>query len=229
MQSSKHPTHENLPDFLNQLTQDELDVIMQKAIGSGFYTATDTHPRTTASTRTWEEIVKGLRDLLLLKGWVQPEKSDDTYSSIESSDGNYILVVWTGNKHVGIRANGSKVKTKNGKGDGVSGYIDKNADLFEKDLKEATANSKKLIALIFFHDRSAQEIRYEITMPIGVEFKMQKDAPHKKPKVNSFAWRKIYEPVKINSMIPIKPNDEKDVSSGAEFTPDISLDINFKD
>ncbi|WP_287600882.1 hypothetical protein [Thiothrix sp.] len=207
------------------VSEEDVHFALEQGVVEGFYTATQTHPRNTAAIRLWQEIVKALRDRLLLKGWLIPNHSEDVYSEINSSDGQWRLLVWTGDRYTGIMENGKKPKSKNGKGGGVSALIHINSELpLNNPNKKSDLNVRKTIALLFFYDKQSNEIRAELSLPVGMEYEYTKSEPHKKPRATKFDWRVLFSPLNINIDIPVH---NKDIAS-TEFTDDIDIHIDFK-
>ena len=212
------------------ITEAELQIVITNAMADGYFTGTDGHPRNTCGTRLWQEAVKGVRDTLKLKGWIQPSRSDDIYASIISPDNCYELVVWSGNKYTGIRAEKDKVQTKNGKGGGTSLRIQANLALPLNDSNISSIIKKQLIALIIYYDESLKEVRYEIAKPIGTQFRFSKDEPLKKPKVSKFEWRVIYPALSLSHInIAVESKNQKETKTNPiEFTDEINIDIDLK-
>lgn len=207
------------------VSEEDVHFALEQGVVEGFYTATQTHPRNTAAIRLWQEIVKALRDRLILKGWIIPERSVDSFSEINSPDGQWKLLVWTGDRNTGIMENGKKPKSKNGKGGGVSALIHMNSELPLNDPnKSDNVQWQKTISLLFFYDKKLNEVRSELSFPIGMEFEYTKNESNKKPKAANFKWRILFSPININIDIPVHNKNIVDT----EFTDEIEISIDFK-
>lgn len=227
-ESTENIGHQLLDDI--GVTEDMVFLALEKGL-SASYSASTTHPSNTAGTRLWQDVVKSMRDSLMLKGWRIP--LSDRHIEIISPDSRYKLVIWTGDPYTGLTDGTRPPKSKNGKGGLTCALIAANAqqqlplflpmDHAEKPIPPET-QEQKLIALMMHHDKQNNEIRSELTEPCGTEYEWSSLDPHSKPRVDTYNWRIIFTPYSTDSHFNIDLDDyEEDM--GFDFTDDIDIDI----
>ena len=115
------------------LTVDDFNFAVSRAIYES-RRSSPLHPRTSAMSRAWEEVVAALRESLLsgLKGWNYIFNSGLEYT-INSKLGLSIIVT-SGNKDTGVFE--GFPKSKNAKGAATENMISRNLDLFNADEQE---------------------------------------------------------------------------------------------
>ncbi|MFJ7171674.1 hypothetical protein [Citrobacter freundii] len=129
------------------------------------------HPRTSAMTRAWEEVVAAFRESVLsgLKGWNYTFDSGLEYT-INSKLGISIIAT-SGNKDTGIIE--GFPKTKNAKGSATESVISRNLGLFDDELEneepeylpQISIDSTKTYVFLYYFDVGAQEVRCELSKP----------------------------------------------------------------
>lgn len=134
------------------------------------------HPRTSAMTRAWEEVVAAFRESVLsgLKGWNYTFDSGLEYTI--NSERGLSIIATSGNKDTGI-IDGFP-KTKNAKGSATENVICRNLDLFgENEAPESevldssvsiSIDSTQTFVFLYYFDQSAQEVRCELSKPSGM-------------------------------------------------------------
>lgn len=215
--------------ILDEIGLSEQDVQHALEVGITEYnTATITHPRNTAATRMWQEVIKTLRDKFLTKGWSIPLVNEDQFSEINSPDGKWRLVVWSGDRYTGVAdGSGKAPRSKNGKGGGTAEFISRNLSLSLNEPNIIKQNTTKTIAFIIHFDKRKNEVRSELALPVGLEYSFSKTNPMRKPKVNKYEWRVLFSPYSAGD-IEIDVHSSTDDSKKTDFTDEIEIDIGFK-
>lgn len=131
------------------------------------------HPRTSAMTRAWEEVVAAFRESVLsgLKGWNYTFDSGLEYTI--NSDLGLSIIATSGNKDTGIIE--GFPKTKNAKGSATENVISRNLGLFGDDEEpegeepenpaQISIDSTQTFVFLYYFDFGAQEVRCELSRP----------------------------------------------------------------
>ena len=131
------------------------------------------HPRTSAMTRAWEEVVAAFRESVLsgLKGWNYTFDSGLEYTI--NSDLGLSIIATSGNKDTGF-IDGFP-KTKNAKGSATENVISRNLGLFGEDEtqeseesyspSQISIDSTQTFVFLYYFDLGAQEVRCELSKP----------------------------------------------------------------
>ncbi|HEY4437655.1 MAG TPA: hypothetical protein VGN40_16010 [Lelliottia sp.] len=134
------------------------------------------HPRTSAMTRAWEEVVAAFRESVLssLKGWNYTFHSGLEYTI--NSELGLSIIATSGNSDTGLIE--GFPKTKNAKGSATENVISRNLDLFgEVETQESeepdssvqiSIDSTQTFVFLYYFDQVAQEVRCELSKPSGM-------------------------------------------------------------
>ena len=156
------------------LTVDDFTFAISRAIHES-RRSSPLHPRTSAMSRAWEEVVAAFRESVLsgLKGWNYTFDSGLEYTI--NSELGLSIIATSGNKDTGL-VDGFP-KTKNAKGAATEYVVSRNLDLFNSDeiadddveeLTDAIIDSTKTYVFLYYFDLSAQEVRCELSLPSGM-------------------------------------------------------------
>ncbi|WP_353614058.1 hypothetical protein [Mangrovibacter phragmitis] len=135
------------------------------------------HPRTSAMTRAWEEVVAAFRESVIseLKGWNYTFDSGLEYTI--NSERGLSIIATSGNKDTGILE--GFPKTKNAKGSATEDVISRNLGLFGEDDDDddeyeseepedsipISIDSTQTFVFLYYFDLGAQEVRCELSKP----------------------------------------------------------------
>jgi len=131
------------------------------------------HPRTSAMSRAWDEVVAAFRESVLsgVKGWNYMLNNGLEYT-INSNLGLSIIAT-SGNKDTGLVE--GFPKTKNTKGVATENMVSRNLDLFEsfesfesEDPVDRTIDLTQTYVFLYYFDLTAQEVRCELSRPSGM-------------------------------------------------------------
>ncbi|MBE0152951.1 hypothetical protein [Serratia sp. PL7] len=128
------------------------------------------HPRTSAMSRAWDEVVAAFRESVLsgVRGWNYMLDSGLEYTI--NSELGLSIIATSGTKDTGLVE--GFPKTKNAKGMATENLVSRNLDLFEsndsEDPVDMTIDSTKTYVFLYYFDLSAQEVRCELSLPSGM-------------------------------------------------------------
>lgn len=200
------------------------ETIFEQAMLEGLHQlkkTTKLHPRTTAGSRAWEEIVASLREQLLSlnNGWEYDHKNG--LSLTYNSSLGVTIVSTSGDKNTGLSI-GIDPKTKNSKGAETQRYVGRNYDLFSDDMginsSQETTRIDSMQTWVLLHciDHTAKEIRYELSLPTGTALAASKG----KVKIDSWEKRIILGSVSFN--------DTSKLLEQPEFTEAVNFEVTKK-
>lgn len=182
------------------------------------------HPLTHAGSSAWGEIVYVIRAQLLSlgNGWSFYQK--DGLSITHNKNTGVAIIVTSGDKDTGLSA--GTPSTKNKKGPSTRNIVNCNqASLFEtippENLTEVESpvDSTETWVLLYCIDKTAKEIRFELSLPSSTARISGKE---NKLKIDSWKTRLIFEPIPFD-MEPSKITPEKTV-----FTDEVSFKVSKK-
>lgn len=129
------------------------------------------HPRTSAMSRAWDELVAAFRESVLTgsRGWNFILNNGLEYT-INSALGLSIIVT-SGNKDTGLQE--GFPKTKNTKGVATENMVSRNLDLFESNdinsmAPDMRVDTTQTYVFLYYFDHHAQEVRCELSLPSGM-------------------------------------------------------------
>ncbi len=128
------------------------------------------HPRTSAMSRAWDEVVAAFRESVLsgARGWNYMLNNGLEYTI--NSELGLSIIATSGTKDTGLVE--GFPKTKNAKGMATENLVSRNLDLFEsndsEDPVDVTIDSTKTYVFLYYFDLSAQEVRCELSLPSGM-------------------------------------------------------------
>ncbi|MGE5034961.1 MULTISPECIES: hypothetical protein [Yersinia] len=186
---------------------------------------TKLHPVIDGGFRFWSELVASLRSVLISKdcGWTMVRQNRMELVSNPTHGIN--LIITSGDKDTGL-ADGWP-KTKNAKGEATMSIVSSNSDTIEMFPSEhpmhstdgltlipvSSADSTKTYIVLYYYDAGKQEIRCEISFPVGMKV------------VNGFAKVNYWSERLIISPLPF---DGADIFPEEDFTDDVSISIEMK-
>lgn len=189
--------------------------VLKQAIQCGlasFNSCTENHPRQSAGYYGWSDTVRGLREVLIALGWHRKDDKNLPYTVNESE--TVWLIVATGDASTG-RLNETPC-TNSGKGPRTASAIAQNQEqykLFPDTLLTPEhlekINGRMTWLLLIHRDIQAQEVRCELSQPVGMNADCQ---------VSGWAERIIL------SSIPF-PGSMADIESDAPKSPEIDIRI----
>ena len=194
------------------LTVDDFNFAVSRAIYES-RRSSPLHPRTSAMSRAWEEVVAALRESLLsgLKGWNYIFNSGLEYT-INSKLGLSIIVT-SGNKDTGVFE--GFPKSKNAKGAATENMISRNLDLFNADEQEdieefsgTLIDSTKTYVFLYYFELGAQEVHCELSLPSAMS------GINGHTKISAWSERIILPAVPFSSAVEIPEkefNEEIDI------------------
>lgn len=151
------------------LTVDDFTFAVSRAIYES-RRSSPLHPRTSAMSRAWDEIVAALRESVLSssKGWNYTFNNGLEYTI--NSELGLSIIVTSGNKDTGL-VDGFP-KSKNAKGSATEDVIFRNMDLFNSEYNEEveefpgnSIDSTQTYVFLYYFDLGAQEVRCELSLP----------------------------------------------------------------
>lgn len=184
------------------------------AVSSGIsesFKSTALHPVTDKGIRGWGEIIASLRAELLTRanGW--SEKRDHGLELTTNSSLGLSIIVSSGDSETGSH-NGNPY-TKNSKGYATQKIVEDNSTLFEMNsFSSDSADTMSTWVLLYFFDDAEKEVRFELSLPIGLVGK------GRTLRVGSWKERIIFSPISFEENVKI----EKD------FTDDVNFELNKK-
>ncbi|MHC5178636.1 hypothetical protein [Serratia rhizosphaerae] len=128
------------------------------------------HPRTSAMSRAWDEVVAAFRESVLsgVRGWNYMLNNGLEYTI--NSELGLSIIATSGSKDTGLVE--GFPKTKNSKGTATESLVSRNLDLFESNdfehIADVTIDSTKTYVFLYYFDLSAQEVRCELSLPSGM-------------------------------------------------------------
>lgn len=128
------------------------------------------HPRTSAMSRAWDEVVAAFRESVLsgVRGWNYMLNSGLEYTI--NSELGLSIIATSGTKDTGLVE--GFPKTKNTKGVATENLVSRNLDFFDTDDSvdpvEDTIDSTKTYVFLYYFDLSTQEVRCELSLPSGM-------------------------------------------------------------
>lgn len=151
------------------LTVDDFTFAVSRAIYES-RRSSPLHPRTSAMSRAWDEIVAALRESVLSssKGWNYTFNNGLEYTI--NSELGLSIIVTSGNKDTGLVE--GFPKSKNAKGSATEDVIFRNLDLFNSEYHEEveefsgnSIDSTQTYVFLYYFDLGAQEVRCELSLP----------------------------------------------------------------
>lgn len=129
------------------------------------------HPRTSAMSRAWDELVAAFRESVLTgsRGWNFILNNGLEYT-INSALGLSIIVT-SGNKDTGLQE--GFPKTKNTKGVATEDMVSRNLDLFESNdinsmAPDMRVDTTQTYVFLYYFDHHVKEVRCELSLPSGM-------------------------------------------------------------
>ncbi len=176
---------------------------LQAAIQDGLYEirqSTDLDAKTDPGSRAWGAVIRGLRRELLA------DNSEWSFSFVSglnlthNKNKGLNIVVMSGDKDTGL-VDGSP-KSKNPKGAATEILVGENYDLFNTPQNITPISDESAVAdptvncvLLYFFDYGKKEVRYELSIPVG----MTESAG--KTRISSWKERYIFEAVPFTSKV----------------------------
>lgn len=182
------------------------------------------HPLTHAGSTAWGEIVYVVRAKLLSlgNGWSFYQK--DGLSITHNKNTGVAIIVTSGDKDTGL--SGGSPSTKNKKGPSTLNVVNSNqALLFENIPSENLADAETPVdstetwVLLYCIDKTAKEIRFELSLPSST---VKISGKENKLKIDSWETRLIFKPVPFD----IEPNEI--TSEDIAFTEEVSFNVSKK-
>ncbi len=155
---------------LRRLSADLTADIFRDAIQAGLAArnaTTDASAPTAAGGQQWFSVVESLRTMLM--GLANPWHKQDVRNcpQIVSPDARCAFVVMTGDPLTGTTGAGAPTNQTD-KGDVTRAYIETNRQI-ELLTKEAREKGTQVWVLLYHYDKTRQEVRFELSLPIGFE------------------------------------------------------------
>ncbi|MCT6515861.1 hypothetical protein GY03_00960 [Proteus vulgaris] len=178
----------------NNVTQSGIsEQAIQAAIADGLLEirrSTDLDAKTDPGSRAWGAVIRGLRRELL------SENSQWSFSFVNglnlthNKEKGLNILVMSGNKYTGLLD--SSPKSKNPKGAATENLVGENYDLFAdgNDISHIQQiDSMVNYVLLYFFDYGKKEVRYELSVPVG----MTSNAG--KTRISAWKERNIFQPM----------------------------------
>lgn len=191
---------------------------LQAAIMEGLHEmrrSSKLHPRTDPGSRAWGGVICGLRRELLAS---DPSWKLSRVKGIElthNKELNISIIVMSGDKDTGL-AEGSP-KSKNPKGTATESLVTYNYDLFNPQPTNITSivddtpiDVNVTYILLYFFDHAKKEIRYELSLPVGMA--------HTKGKTKVSAWKQ-------RNILPALPYESNDVVLKEDFNDELVFEV----
>lgn len=171
---------------------------LQAAIADGLLeirNSTKLDAKTDPGSRAWGAVIRGLRRELLAENSLWTFSFVKGLNLTHNKETGLNIVVMSGDKYTGLLE--SSPKSKNPKGAATEVLVGENYDLFADN---NVTNIKKIdsmvnYVLLYFFDYGAKEVRYELSVPVGMT------SNGGKSRIAAWTERNIFQPMPFTQTV----------------------------